>query len=157
MRRSVAGTFALLIAAIVTAGCGPIQSSQATAPSGTPPSGGSTPAIPSSAAATASPSPSASLSQVPAGLPVVPRAEPVDPDPGVIGRWEVAAIGPDVYQFYLDALPAAGFVVTDRYPGGNVAVIRFATPDGTSLDLALVGVGEDSSRTRIDLLPTEGP
>lgn len=151
MRRSVAGTFALLIATIAT-GCGPTQASPASAPSGE-----SAAANPSSAAATNSPSPSVSLPEVLAGLPVMPGAEAADPDPGVMARWLVDAIGPDVYRFYLDALPAAGFVVTDRFPGGNVAVIRFTTPDGSSLDLSLVGEGEGSSRTRIDLRPPEGP
>ena len=88
---------------------------------------------------------------------MVPGAEPAAPDPGVMARWLVDAIGPDVYRFYLDALPEAGFVVTDRFPGGNVAVIRFTTPEGSSLDLSLVGEGEGSSRTRIDLRPPEGP
>ena len=153
MRRSVAGTFALLIAAICTAGCVGASSSRAPTPSPTV----SASAIPASVPANASPAVIPSLPEVPAGLPVMPGAQPDDPDPGVIARWRIDAIGPDVYRFYLDALPAAGFAVTDRFPGGGAAVIRFATPEGTTLDLSLVGEGEGSSRTRIDLRPPEGP
>jgi hypothetical protein len=68
----------------------------------------------------------------------------------------VDAIGPDVYAFYLDALPAAGYVIEERFPGGNVAIIRFSRPDGTSLDLTLVGE-DGGDRTRIDLRLPEGP
>jgi hypothetical protein len=97
------------------------------------------------------------MPDVPVGLPVMPGADPAEPDPGVMAGWLVDAVGPDVYRFYLDALPAAGFAVTDRFPGGNVAIIRFTTPDGITLDLSLVGEGEGSLRTRIELRPPEGP
>jgi hypothetical protein len=149
MRRSVAGTIALLIA-IATTACVPAATvtPRATPSAGTPTSvpsesQGSLPSVPG----------------LPAGLPVMPGAEAVDPqpaDPGHLARWTVDAIGPDVYAFYLDALPAAGFVIEERFPGGNVAVIRFSAPDGTTLDLALVGEGE-GDRTRIDLRLPEGP
>jgi len=152
MRRSVAGTFALLIAAGV-AGCIPGATAEPTV----------SPTLSASAAPSAPPmeSPGAlpSVPDVPPGLPVMPDAEPADPlpaDPGLIARWAVDAIGPDVYAFYLEALPAAGFAIRDEFPGGNVAVIRFTTPDGTTLDLSLVGEG-DGNRTRIDLRLPEGP
>ena len=153
MRRSVAGTFALLIA-IAAASCVPAATIE---PSSTPLAGGS--AGTQAANPTESPSALPSLLDVPAGLPVMPGAQTVtaEPsDPGHIARWMVDAIGPDVYAFYIDALPAAGFVIEGRFPGGNVAVIRFSTPDGTTLDLALVGEG-DGDRTRIDLRLPEGP
>jgi hypothetical protein len=152
MRTSLACGFVLAIAAM-TAGCASAPASgQPTSP---PPSGIS--AKPSSSSSTASPSPSPSMPDVPVGLPVMPGADPAEPDPGVMAGWLVDAVGPDVYRFYLDALPAAGFAVTDRFPGGNVAVIRFTTPDGITLDLSLVGEGEGSLRTRIELRPPEGP
>ena len=89
----------------------------------------------------------------------MPAAVPVDPpstEPGVIAGWTVDAVGPEVYAFYLDALPAAGFVVTERFPGGNVAVIRFTTPEGDTLDLASIGEAA-GERTRISLRLPEGP
>jgi hypothetical protein len=70
----------------------------------------------------------------------------------VIARWTIDAIVPEVYRYYLDALPAAGFAIRGRYPGGDVAIIRFGVDDGTTLDLALVGEGAGSSTTRIDLV-----
>jgi hypothetical protein len=103
--------------------------------------------------------PAASLPAVPEGLPLMPGAVAVDPpstEPGVIARWLADAIGPDVYSFYLEALPAAGFAVRERFPGGNVAVIRFSTPVGETLDLALVGQN-DGQGTRISLRLPEGP
>ena len=153
MRRSVAGTFALLIA-IAAASC---VSAATTDPSSTPFATGS--AGTQSALPTEYPSALASPPEVPAGLPVMPGAQVVDAqplDPGHIARWMVDAIGPDVYAFYLDALPAAGYVIKERFPGGNVAIIRFSTPDGTTLDVALVGEG-DGDRTRIDLRLPDGP
>ena len=153
MRRSVAGTFALLIA-IAAASCVPAATTE---PSSTPLAGRS--AGTQAASPTESPSALPSLPELPAGLPVMPGAQTVNAqpsDPGHIARWMVDAIGPDVYAFYLDALPAAGFVIEGRFPGGNVAVIRFSTANGTTLDLALIGEG-DGERTRIDLRLPEGP
>jgi hypothetical protein len=155
MRRSVAGTFALLIATTTAAACslpgataGPTRASVASgaaSPSDMP-SGGTPSGLPT-------------LPAVPDRLPVMPEAVPADPPPterGVIAGWTVDAVGPEVYAFYLDALPAAGFVVTGRFPGGNVAVIRFTTPDGDTLDLALVGEAA-GELTRISLRLPEGP
>ena len=89
---------------------------------------------------------------------MIPGAVVVDPptEPGSIARWMVDAIGPDVYTYYLHALPAAGFAIQGRYPGGNVAIIRFTTPNGDTFDLALVGEG-DGDQVRISLRLPEGP
>jgi hypothetical protein len=152
MRRPVAGTVALLIA-IAAASCAQGATIE---PSSTPlgtASAGLQTAFPS-----ISPSGLPSQPDIPAGLPVMPGAQVVNAqpaDPGHIARWMADDIGPDVYAFYLDALPATGFVIEERFPGGNVAVIRFSTPDGTVLDLALIGEG-DGERTRIDLRLPEG-
>jgi len=144
MRRTVAGTLALLIA-VVASGCTPGATADPT-----PTTPATTTATPATAWESQASSPS--LPAVPAGLPVMPGAQQTDPPTaeGVIARWIVEAIGPEVYQHYLDALPAAGFVVEDTFPGGNAAVIRFAAPGGMTFDLALVGEG-DGGRTRIDL------
>jgi hypothetical protein len=53
-----------------------------------------------------------------------PRPPPAD-DPGVIAAWTVATEGSAAYEFYVAALPAAGFPVVGRYPGDNAAMIRF--------------------------------
>ena len=154
MRRSVAGTVALLIAAGITAAC---TAPGATAePTSTPVATGM--ASPSTTPAAGTPTPAPSLPAVPDELPVMPGAVAADPrtEPGSIARWAVDAIGPKVYRFYLDALPAAGFAVDGRFPGGNVAIIRFTTPSGDTLDLALVGEG-DGDRTTISLRLPEGP
>lgn len=152
MRRSAAGVTALLVALIATTSCVPRATQQ---PSST--AGGLATVVPASPRP-ASPSPLASLPDLPTGLPVMPGAVAAEPplDPGTMAQWAVDAIGPDVYAFYLDALPAAGFEVTNRFPGGGVGVIRFITPEGTTLDLALVSEG-GAGRTRIELGPPEGP
>jgi hypothetical protein len=154
MRRSTAGTVAMLIAAGAAACTAPGGTSQ---PTLTPAASGA----PSSSASAATPTatPLATLPAVPDGLPVMPGAVAVDPpstEPAVIARWLADAIGPDVYAFYLEALPAAGFAIQERFPGGNVAVIRFGTPDGQTLDLALVGEN-DAQATRVSLRLPEGP
>ena len=154
MHRSVPGTAALLIAAITAAAC---AAPGATAdPTSTPVASGV--ASPSTRPATGTPTPGPSLPPVPDELPVMPGAVAADPptEPGSIARWTVDAIGPDVYSYYLDALPAAGFAIQGRFPGGNVAIIRFATPDGDTFDLALVGEG-DGDQVRISLRLPEGP
>ena len=154
MRRAVGGALSVLTTAIAfaLAGCVPGATFE---PSIAP--GGIATASPSSATV-ASPSPIEPLPDLPAGLPVMPGAQPAQPplDPGTIAQWTVPAIGPDVYDFYLDALPAAGFAITDRFPGGSVAIIRFTTPGGSTLDLSLVGEG-DYDRTRVELHLPEGP
>lgn len=154
MFRIVAAAISLLVVA-VAAGCsGPDLTAE--------PIATATPNLSAASSATAAPefpSPSASLPDVPAGLPIMPGAVAdgaAASEPGVVARWMVHAIGPLVYRYYLDALPAAGFFVEDRFPGGNVAIVRFTSPDGTTLDLALIGEG-DGSQTRIELVVPEGP
>lgn len=156
MHRSAAGTIALLIAIVVANGCA--GAGATTTPIATPTA--SIPAQPTTTPSSASPSAVPSRPPIPAGMPVMPGAEPADPatiEPRVIAQWTVDAIGPRVYQYYLDALPAAGFAVRGRFPGGNAAIIRFETPEGMTLDLALVGEGEHGRRTRIELVLPEGP
>jgi hypothetical protein len=110
-------------------------------------------------AATGTPLASASASQpggtVPDGFPVMPGADPVTPvpsEPGLLARWTTAANGSDVYDFYVDALPVAGFDVLGQFPGGAAAIIRFGTPDGTDLDVSLTANGDG---TQIDLQVAE--
>lgn len=98
-------------------------------PSSPPPGG-------SARAASAGPS-SASigeLPQLPVGFPVMPgavrQAVPAA-DPGLIALWETDRPGSAAYDFYVAALPAAGYPIVGLYPGGDVALIRLGMPDGS--------------------------
>lgn len=65
---------------------------------------------------------------MPAGFPIPQGAEPalLEPDdPTMIGHWYVPTMGFDIYNFYVDALPRAGFPIEGLYPGDSVAIIRF--------------------------------
>lgn len=92
-------------------------------------------------APTASAPSSAPVVGLPAGFPVLPGAvaDDVQPgdDPAVIARWSSDQAGPVAYDFYIEALPAAGYPTTGVYPGGAVAVIAFRTPAGEPWELAL--------------------
>jgi hypothetical protein len=58
----------------------------------------------------------------------IPVPLPSD-DPGLIGLWSSDVPGSAAYDFYLRALPAAGYRIVAVYPGGEAAVIRFDLPD----------------------------
>lgn len=65
---------------------------------------------------------------MPERFPLPEGAEPalVDPDdPTIIGHWYVPLHGSEVYNFYGDELPRAGYPIEGLYPGGGVALIRF--------------------------------
>ncbi len=103
---------------------------------------------------TAAPSPAPSVGPsategprptLPPGFPVLPGAVAVElpaDAPGLIGLWETDRLGSAAYDFYVEALPAAGHPIVGLYPGGGVALIRFqaqgevwqmvahGTPDG---------------------------
>jgi ligand-binding sensor domain-containing protein len=70
---------------------------------------------------------------LPSGFPgfpgVVPQPMP-DDDPGLIGLWQSDQVGSAAYDFYVAALPAAGYPIVGLYPGGEVALIRFDAPGG---------------------------
>ena len=87
-----------------------------------------------SSSASSEPSRSAVVrTPLPSGFPVVPGAAPVPPlpdDPGLIAVWESDQAGSGAYDFYVDALPAAGYRIVGLYPGDEVALIRFRVQDG---------------------------
>jgi hypothetical protein len=65
---------------------------------------------------------------LPPGFPVLPGAIAVEmpsDDPGLIGLWESEELGSAAYDFYVGALPAAGYPIVGLYPGGAAALIRF--------------------------------
>lgn len=127
---------------LLTVGCGPA----ATAPSSIE----ATAATSATTIATASPGPSASAT-VPAGFPLMPGSEAVaslPDDPRLVARWTSAADGAQVYAFFAEALPAAGFHVDQLAPGGEAAIITFSAPGSAQLALSLTAHGDG---TRIDL------
>lgn len=96
-----------------------------------------TPAPSATAGATASlPEPGSPLPSVrpsmPEGFPVPDGAEPalIEPDDQTtIGHWYVPQYGYDLYNFYVDQLPRAGYPIEGVYPGETVAIIRFDAGD----------------------------
>jgi hypothetical protein len=106
------------------------------------------------ALATDSPRPSTSQdpsASVPAGFPVMPTSAaviPVPAEPQLVARWMTAANGARVYDFFVDALPAAGFQIHTLAPGGDAAIIRFSAGGAPQLELSLTAQGDG---TRIDL------
>lgn len=70
---------------------------------------------------------------LPTGFPVLPGAVPVpmsDDDTGLIAEWSSDQLGSAAYDFYVAALPDAGYPIVGLYPGGEVALIRFRAPGG---------------------------
>ena len=123
MRRSP--TCSLVLLAILVAGCSAAEvnsPSEVTSPDGSslPPSAG-----PSASVVTRRP--------LPSGFPVLPDASAVEmplDDPGLIGLWESDEVGSAAYDFYVAALPTAGYPIVGLYPGGDVALIRFQAGNG---------------------------
>jgi hypothetical protein len=117
---------ALLALLLVGAACG-AGAGQPTSTGGSRSAGSPSPAVASSVPASIA-SPPAGRPEPPAGFPAYPGALPAalpDDDPGVAARWSTLEVGAAPYDFYLEALAAAGFTVLGRYPGGGGAVIVF--------------------------------
>jgi len=118
---------------------------------------GTGPHGPPSAVATASPaavaaSPAATRSPLPDGFPVLEGAMavplPAD-DPGVLGRWTTERVGSVAYDFYLVALPAAGYPVLGSYPGDAVAIVRFTAREGQPWQVVITAL--DSGQAQIEV------
>ena len=124
----------VVLAALLLAACrGPGLVPGSVQPSETPGAGAST----THTTAPASLAPTAV--SMPAGFPVHRSMQPVEPEPRSIAAWESDELPPDVYEFYLDRLPRAGFVIDLAGPGGEAAIIRFTSPDGIAYQLDLTG------------------
>lgn len=91
------------------------------------------------ASPTGSTSSVAPLPALPDGFPVHPSMVERMPEPRFIASWTSDAMPSEIYDYYLAELVAAGFVIDVEGPGGEVAVIRFHTPDGTPYQLDLKG------------------
>ena len=100
-------------------------------PEGNSPSGVvSVAPAPSTPASAASAGPRQPL---PDGFPVLAGAVAVampGDDADLIGLWRSDQVGSAAYDFYVQALPAAGYPIIGLYPGGTVALIRFQAPTG---------------------------
>lgn len=126
------------LAAMVLVGCvGGPAGSPTTSPAGT--------AFPTqtpmpSPAPTATPTRGPALA-LPDGMPVHPDATEVasPAGSGAVAAWNVGADPPDVYDFFLRELPAAGFRVDAALPGGDAAIVRFSSPRGAAYQLDLAG------------------
>ena len=126
-RRMTVGLVVLLVA-----GCGAVEVRSGLVPGPSPPttaSGGASPT-------------SQQRASLPPGFPVLPGATkapmPVD-DPGLVGLWVTDLAGSAPYDFYVGALPAAGYPIVGAYPGGAAAVIRFTLPDGAVWQVVVRG------------------
>jgi hypothetical protein len=89
---------------------------------------------------------------LPADFPVPPDAValPLPDATAVIGRWQVPGFGAPVYDFYLEALPAAGYPTSAVAPGGGAAIIRFEAAPGVIWQLEMTG---DFESTLVELWP----
>lgn len=123
MRRSP--TFSFVVLTVLVTGCStmevssPSEAASLAAPSGSPSAGPSAPAV--------------EREPLPSGFPVLADAVAVamaPDDPGLIGLWESDQAGSAAYDFYVDALPIAGYPIVGLYPGGDVALIRFEAMRG---------------------------
>ena len=86
-----------------------------------------------------------SRTPLPSGFPVMRGATAVampHDDGGLIGLWESDQAGSAAYDFYLEALPAAGYPIVGRYPGGEVAMIRFGLPEGDVWQMVAHGTAD---------------
>ena len=86
-------------------------------------------------------SPAVTAPSVPAGFPVHGSMITIEPGARYIAAWKSDALPPEVYSFYVEQLPAAGFAVDLLGPGGEASIIRFTAPDGIAYQLDLTGRG----------------
>jgi hypothetical protein len=98
-------------------------------------------------AAGCGPRPAIPAERLPEGFPVMPGAEALPLATGdLVGHWRVDEVGPAVYQYYLAALPAAGYRALQAAAG-----IRFEDRDGVAWQLDLTALGGPFDGTEIRL------
>jgi len=137
---------AFLLLAMAAVGCGMHRDAAIS------PSAASSPILsnppPPSATATDGPTPSEFVPTLPPDLPVMPDAQPgrLPDDASVVARWTAPVFGSAAYDFYLQALPDAGFTIVGSYPSERAALIRFRDASGRIWQLLAELVGD---RTQI--------
>lgn len=90
--------------------------------------------------------------ELPADFPIPSGAAalPLPPRTAVIGRWSMPGFGGTAYDFYQEALPAAGYRIIASAPGGGGAIIRFEVEPGVIWQVEITG---DLESTVIELWP----
>ncbi|HET6380260.1 MAG TPA: hypothetical protein VFH63_04395 [candidate division Zixibacteria bacterium] len=129
---------AAMMALLVLAACQPAGSTPAATNASSRP--GSLAQDPSGAASVPG-SVASEAAGLPDGFPLPPGARelPIETGSALLGRWEVDDPGNEVYDFYVEQLPANGFTVHAVAPGDTVAIVRFTAPDGRQLQLDMTG------------------
>jgi hypothetical protein len=136
----------ILVSLLLLAACSPVPTATGSLAVASTPGPTRSPTSPASA--------SSPDGTAPAGLPnfpVMPGSAAVAPQPGdpsLVASWTSTADGAHVYDFFVEALPAAGFEIDQLAPGGEAAIVRFTAPDTPQLELSLTAEGDG---TRIDL------
>ncbi len=72
-------------------------------------------------------------------------------DPGLIAVWQSDRAGSAAYDYYVHALPAAGYPIVGLYPGGAVALIRFRVPDGQVWQMVARGMADGTVAIEVRL------
>lgn len=126
------------VAMMLASGCSPGASEQtpSASVSGASASPDDTHLPPASVAPSVAGSASAA---VPAGFPVYPGSREEPAAAGLFGRWTVDADPPAVLAYFVDELTRAGYAITEQLPGGDTAVVRFSSADGSHYQLDLSG------------------
>jgi hypothetical protein len=92
----------------------------------------------------ASPRASAGRPVLPSGFPIPAGAVPGQPpaeDPSLIAQWTLDEVGSGPYDYYLAALPVAGYRIVGSYPAEDAALVRFEVAPGTVWQLLLERAG----------------
>jgi hypothetical protein len=83
------------------------------------------------------------------GFPVMDGAQPAQlpDDTTVVARWRVPVVGSAAYDFYMRALPDAGYAIVGAYPAERAALIRFRGREGRIWQLLAELVGDRTQVT----------
>ncbi|MEP7040369.1 MAG: hypothetical protein ABI864_02225, partial [Chloroflexota bacterium] len=60
-------------------------------------------------------------------------------------------VGSAAFDFYVDALPTEGYPIVGFYPGGDVALIRFRSPNGGVWQVVAHASGEGGTTIEVRL------
>ncbi len=146
MERSTGTPAALIALALLLVGCSVGMSA---GPNSSAAQAGKSGVVAASSIASAGVRPS-----LPPGFPAFPGALPApvaDDDPDLIAAWTSDQLGSAAYDFYVDALPAAGYPIEGLYPGGDFAIIRFRLAAGAIWQIVIGGLVGDPTTIEVRL------